>query len=51
MSNFILASLIIIFSLGLMEKDGFFIIATYIGGIVYVAFIYTVIISIIKAFF
>ncbi|OGT41238.1 MAG: sugar transporter [Gammaproteobacteria bacterium RIFCSPHIGHO2_12_FULL_40_19] len=51
LSNFILASLIIIFSLGLMEKDGVFIIATYVGGIIYVAFIYTVILSVIRAIF
>lgn len=51
LSNFILASLIIIFSLGLMEKDGLFIIISYLGGITYVAFIYAVIISAIKAIF
>lgn len=51
LSNFILASLIIIFSLGLMEKDGAFIIATYVSAIIYIGFIYTVIASALHALF
>ncbi len=40
LSNFILSSLLIIFSLGLIEKDGLFILAVYVGAITYVSFIY-----------
>lgn len=48
LSNFILASLIIIFSVGLMEKDGVFIIAAYIGTGIYIGFIYTIIYALVK---
>ena len=51
LSNFIFASLIIIFSLGLMEKDGVFILVSYVGGIIYVAFIYNIIFVVVKTIF
>ncbi|RDI46524.1 exopolysaccharide biosynthesis protein [Aquicella lusitana] len=47
-SNFILATLVIIFSLGFAEKDGVFIVIGYIGSILYVSFIYLLIIATIK---
>jgi hypothetical protein len=48
LSNFIFAGLIIIFSLGLIEKDGIFILLGYAGAILYVSFIYSFIIIAIK---
>lgn len=51
LSNFIFSSLIIIFSLGFIEKDGFFIAAGYIGAFLYVGFIYTIIVSTIRIVF
>lgn len=51
LSNFILAALLIIFSLGLIEKDGLFLVAGYFGTILYISFIYVFIVAIIKHFF
>lgn len=48
LSNFIFASLLIIFSLGLIEKDGVFLAIGYIGVVFYVSFIYVFIVAIIK---
>jgi hypothetical protein len=47
-SNFIFASLLIIFSLGLIEKDGMFLFLGYIGAISYISFISMLIITVIK---
>lgn len=43
LSNFIFAGLLVIFSLGLIEKDGLFILLGHIGAILYTSFIYLVI--------
>jgi hypothetical protein len=51
LSNFIFAGLLIIFSLGLIEKDGLFLAVGYIGAILYVSFIYVFIVAIIKHLF
>ncbi|AHE66289.1 exopolysaccharide biosynthesis protein [Legionella oakridgensis] len=51
LSNFILATLLIIFSLGLIEKDGLFIVLGYIAAIFYVSFIYLFIMTAIKRLF
>ncbi|KTD06573.1 proton transporter [Legionella gratiana] len=51
LSNFIFAILLIIFSLGLIEKDGVFVILGYIGFLFYASFIYVFIETIIKHFF
>lgn len=48
LSNFIFSILIVIFSLGLVEKDGIFILVGYIGTVCYAAFIYAFILSAIK---
>lgn len=50
-SNYVLGTLIIIFSLGLIEKDGIFIIAAYTGTILYLSIIYTIIFGVIKSIF
>lgn len=50
-SNYLLGTLIIIFSLGLVEKDGIFIMTSYVGVIVYLSFIYTLIFGVIKTIF
>lgn len=50
-SNFILAGLLIIFSLGLIEKDGLFLVVGYISAILYISFIYVLIVVIIKPLF
>ncbi|HRD70079.1 MAG TPA: exopolysaccharide biosynthesis protein [Legionella sp.] len=50
-SNFILAFILIVFSLGLIEKDGVFIIVGYISTFVYISFVYVLIMAaIIKLF-
>lgn len=51
LSNFIFATLLIIFSLGLIEKDGILIVMGYIGTIFYASFIYVLIESVIKHLF
>lgn len=51
LSNFIFAALLVIFSIGLIEKDGLFIVAGYVGAILYIGFIYTFIWAIIKQIF
>lgn len=51
LSNFIFAILIVIFSLGLVEKDGIFILVGYIGTICYVTFVYAFTLSAIKIIF
>jgi hypothetical protein len=50
-SNYLLGTLIIIFSLGLMEKDGFFIMTGYVATILYVGFVYSIIFAAIKTVF
>lgn len=50
-SNFILASLIIVFSLGWMEKDGLFILLGYLVTAIYIELIYWFIYTTIKALF
>lgn len=50
-SNFIFSGLIILFGLGFVEKDGLFIMTAYVGTIVYLAFIYYIIFSVLKAMF
>ncbi|AWN75550.1 exopolysaccharide biosynthesis protein [Legionella anisa] len=51
LSNFIFAFLLIIFSLGLIEKDGVLLVVGYIGTLVYISFIYVFIEGIIKYLF
>jgi len=51
LSNFIFAALLIIFSLGLIEKDGLFLVVGYICFILYISFIYIFIAAIIKHLF
>jgi hypothetical protein len=51
LSNFIFALLIIIFSLGFVEKDGIFIIVAYLCTLGYLAFVYTFILSAINIIF
>ncbi|BCA94415.1 sugar transporter [Legionella antarctica] len=51
LSNFIFSSLIIFLSLGLIEKDGLFILAVYIGAIFYISFIYMFIMQAINYLF
>lgn len=50
LSNFIFAALLIIFSLGLIEKDGILLALGYMGTIFYVSFIY-VFIEVMKPLF
>lgn len=50
-SNYILGALIVIFGLGLIEKDGIFIITAYVGTILYLSFIYTIIFGVIRSVF
>lgn len=50
-SNFIVALLIVIFSLGLVEKDGICIIVAYTCTAFYLAFVFTFILSAIKIIF
>ena len=49
-SNFIFAALIIIFSLGLIEKDGFFILCGYFAPILYFSVLYLFMYAAITAF-
>lgn len=49
-SNFIFAALIIIFSLGLIEKDGFFILCGYFATILYFSVLYLFMYAAITAF-
>jgi hypothetical protein len=51
LSNFVFSALTIIFSLGLIEEDGLFIIAGYVGTIVYVSCIYGIIFATLKLIF
>ncbi|WP_339051562.1 exopolysaccharide biosynthesis protein [Rickettsiella endosymbiont of Xylota segnis] len=51
LSNFIFALLIIIFSLGIIEKDGIFITLAYVSTLSYLAFVSTFILSAIKIIF
>lgn len=51
LSNSIFALLIVIFSLGLVEKDGLFILGGYIGALCYATFIYLFISSTLKILF
>lgn len=48
LSNFIFSALIVIFSLGFIEKDGIFIIVGYLGSLLYASLIYTIIATSIK---
>lgn len=50
-SNIILAMLLIVFSLGLIEKDGVFIIFGYITTFLYFNFMFVLILTAIKAIF
>lgn len=50
-SNFLFAALLIIFSLGLIEKDGIFILLGYVGTILYISFIYLFILKALKYLF
>lgn len=47
LSNFIIAGLIITFSLGLMAKDGVFILLGYVGTTLYLSVIYLIIMRLI----
>lgn len=49
-SNFIFAALLIVFSLGLVEKDGFLLVIGYIGVAIYASVMYVVLLGIIKHF-
>lgn len=51
LSNFIFAALLIIFSLGLIENDGLFLVIGYVGAIFYTSFIYVFIVAVIKHLF
>ncbi len=51
LSNFIFAALLIIFSLGLIEKDGILLVLGYMGTIFYVSFIYVFIEEVMKPLF
>ncbi|KTD70887.1 exopolysaccharide biosynthesis protein [Legionella tucsonensis] len=51
LSNFIFALLLIIFSLGLIEKDGVLLILGYIGAIFYISFMFVFVEGIIKYLF
>lgn len=51
LSNFILAFLLIIFSLGITEEDGLLITIGYLGTITYMSFIYLFIFATIKTIF
>ncbi|WP_454782111.1 exopolysaccharide biosynthesis protein [Legionella sp. WA2022007384] len=51
LSNFIFAALLIIFSLGLIERDGLLIVVGYIGIIFYFSFIYFFIETVTKHLF
>jgi hypothetical protein len=50
LSNFIFAALLIVFSLGLIEKDGIFLVIGYVGTFIYFGFIYALIAAIIVNF-
>ncbi len=50
-SNFILSMLIILVSLGLIEKDGLVIVVGYIGAIIYGSFIYMIVLAVIQRIF
>lgn len=50
-SNYLLGTLIIIFSLGLIEKDGVFIMIGYVATILYVSFVYAIIFAAVKTVF
>ena len=50
-SNFILAGLLILFSLGLIEKDGLLLVIGYILGLLYIGLIYAVIVAMIQHVF
>ncbi|KTD32017.1 exopolysaccharide biosynthesis protein [Legionella israelensis] len=49
-SNFILSGLIILFSLGFIEKDGLFILMAYIGSLVYFNFLFFLVRMLLPAF-
>ncbi|HBD7260561.1 TPA: exopolysaccharide biosynthesis protein, partial [Legionella pneumophila] len=50
-SNFIFATLLIIFSLGLIEKDGLFLIIGYLGVVIYANFVYLFVLTAVKHLF
>jgi len=50
-SNIILGTLLVIFSLGLIEQDGVFILLCYIGTIIYLSFMYLLILAALKGIF
>lgn len=47
-SNYIFAALLSIFGLGLIEKDGLFLVLGYLCSILYISFMYVFIVAIIK---
>lgn len=47
-SNFFFAGLLILFSLGIIEKDGILIALAYVASIVYVSFIYLLVVAAIQ---
>lgn len=49
LSNFFLASLIAIFSLGIIEKDGLFIIAGYVLSFFYISIMYVIILTVVQS--
>lgn len=49
-SNFIFATLLIIFSLGLIEKDGLFLIIGYLGVVIYANFVYLFVLTAVRHF-
>lgn len=48
-SNFFLASLIAVFSLGLIEKDGLFILLAYVLSFFYIGLMYVIIVTVIQS--
>ncbi|HFD2276232.1 TPA: exopolysaccharide biosynthesis protein, partial [Legionella pneumophila] len=47
-SNFIFATILIIISLGLIEKDGLFLIIGYLGVMIYANFVYLFVLTAMK---
>lgn len=47
-SNFFFAGLLILFSLGVIEKDGVLITLAYAGSIIYISFIYLLVVASVK---